>query len=74
MRVMRQLLVENPLQFARDYGATAFHAVVVWAILVPFWGVGIYYIARPIMREIAKVKAINAARAAAKSSGPPPVP
>ena len=74
MRVMRQLLVENPLQFARDYGATAFHAIVVWAILVPFWGVAIYYIARPILREIARVKALNAARAAAKSSSPPPVP
>jgi uncharacterized protein (DUF2062 family) len=74
MRVMRQLLVEDPLQFARDYGATAFHAVVVWAILVPFWGVGVYYIARPILREIAKVKAQSAARIAAKSSGPPPVP
>ena len=74
MRLMRRLLVEDPLQFAHDYGATAFHAIVVWAILVPFWGIAIYYIARPILREIARVKALNVARAAAKSSSPPPVP
>jgi uncharacterized protein (DUF2062 family) len=67
MKVMRRLLAEDPLQFARDYGATAFHAVVVWAILVPFWGLAVYYIARPILREIARVKAEAAARAAAKS-------
>ena len=67
MRVMRRLLVEDPMQFARDYGATAFHAIVVWAILVPFWGLAVYYIARPILREIARVKAEAAARAAAKS-------
>ena len=67
MRVMRHLLAENPLQFVRDYGATAFHAIIVWAILVPFWGVGIYYVARPMLREIARAKAEKAAQAAAKS-------
>ena len=74
MKVMRRLFAEDPIQFARDYGQAAFHAVVVWAILVPFWGVAIYYIARPILREIARVKALNAARAAANAAGPPPVP
>ncbi|MBI5769211.1 MAG: DUF2062 domain-containing protein [Verrucomicrobia bacterium] len=67
MRAMRRLLVEDPIQFAKDYGESAIHAVVVWAILVPFWGVAIYYLARPILREIARVKAEAAARAAAKS-------
>lgn len=67
MRVMRHLLVENPLQFVRDYGATAFHAIVVWAILVPFWGVAIYYVVRPMLREIARAKAEKAAQSAAKS-------
>lgn len=67
MRVMRRLLAEDPLQFMRDYSMTAVHAVVVWAILVPFWGVAIYYVVRPMLREIARVKAEAAARAAAKS-------
>lgn len=67
MRVMRRLLAENPLQFVRDYGTTAFHAIVVWAILVPFWGVAIYYVVRPMLREIARAKAEKAAQAAAKS-------
>jgi len=67
MRVMRRLLLDDPLQFVRDYSMTAVHAIVVWAILVPFWGVAIYYIARPILREIARVKAEAAVRAAAKS-------
>lgn len=71
MKVMRRLLLDDPLQFARDYGATAFHAIVVWAILVPFWGVAVYYIARPILREIARVKAEAAARTAAKSPDHP---
>jgi len=67
MKVMRRLLMDDPIQFVRDYGATAFHAVVVWAILVPFWGLAIYYLALPMLREIARVKAEAAARAAAKS-------
>jgi uncharacterized protein (DUF2062 family) len=74
MRVMRRLLIEDPLQFARDYGTAAVHAVVVWAILVPFWGLAVYYIALPILREIARVKAENAARAAAAKSPEHPIP
>lgn len=72
MRVMRRLLLEDPLQFARDYSLTAVHAIVVWAILVPFWGVAVYYIARPTLREIARVKAAAAARAAKSPEHPIP--
>lgn len=68
MRVMRHLLTENPLQFVRDYSSTALHAVFVWAMIIPFWGVGIFYLVRPILREVARAKAEKAAQAAAKSS------
>ena len=76
MRVMRRLLFEDPLQFVRDYSLTAAHAIVVWAILVPFWGVAVYYTARPILREIARVKAASAAAAAARAAKSPehPIP
>jgi uncharacterized protein (DUF2062 family) len=67
MKVMRRLLMEDPIQFVQNYGPTALHAVVVWAILVPFWGLAVYYIALPMLREIARVKAEAAARAAATS-------
>jgi uncharacterized protein (DUF2062 family) len=67
MKVMRHLLTENPLQFVRDYSATALHAVFVWAMIIPFWGVAVFYIVRPILREIARAKAEKAAQAAAKS-------
>jgi uncharacterized protein (DUF2062 family) len=74
MRLMRRLLLEDPIQFARDYSMTAVHAIIVWAILVPFWGVGIYYIAKPILQKAAAVKAAAAARVAAAKAADHPIP
>ncbi len=73
--VMRKLLMEDPLKFVTEYGQTAFHAIVVWAILVPFWMLAIYYSTLPILREFARLRAEKAARAAAKAEPDhPPTP
>ena len=78
MRVVAQLLWEDPVQFFRMFGTTLFHACVVWAILAPFWIALIYQIALSALRELARVRIAAAAKreaekaAAAASDGPPP--
>jgi uncharacterized protein (DUF2062 family) len=74
LRVMRRLLVDHPLQFVHDYWTTAFHAIVVWAILVPFWAVGVYHLVLPALRKLARVKAGVAARAKGVLPDDHPVP
>jgi len=79
MRVVAQLLWEEPAQFFRVFGVTLFHAIVVWAILAPFWIALVYQIALAASRELARVRAVAAAKreaekTAAASTTPPPVP
>ena len=70
---MKTLLWNEPARFFHDFGTVALHAIVAWAVLAPFAIAGIYYLALPILRGIARIKAEAAAKAAAK---PPehPVP
>ncbi len=56
MRVLANLLWEEPMQFLRVFGMTGLHAIVVWAILAPFWALIVYHIALPILREAARVR------------------
>jgi uncharacterized protein (DUF2062 family) len=78
MRVVAQMLWDEPRQFFRIFGTTLFHAIVVWAILAPFWVALIYQIAMSALREIARVRFAAAAKReaekAATSDGPPPTP
>jgi uncharacterized protein (DUF2062 family) len=73
-RSMMRLLHEHPLDFVQTYSLTAFHAIVVWAVLVPFWSIAIYYIALPIFRGIERVRLEAAATAAAEKEKEHPVP
>jgi len=73
-RAMGRLLTEHPIEFVQHYGVTAFHAIVVWAILVPFWTAAVYYSALPFFREIARLRAEKAAKAALKAHPEHPVP
>jgi uncharacterized protein (DUF2062 family) len=73
-RAMKKLLLENPWQFVKDYDQTALHAIVIWAVLLPFWGVTVYYIMLPIMRGIEKVRIETAAKKAAEKAANHPVP
>ena len=74
IRSMARLLMDDPVKFLHDFGTAAFHACIVWAILVPFWMLAVYYIALPIMRAIARVRLEAAAKAAVEKSADHPVP
>jgi hypothetical protein len=74
MKHMMRVLQEHPLDFLTSYGTAALHACVVWAVLLPFWAVSIYYIALPIMRGIERVRLETAAKAAAEKAKDHPVP
>jgi uncharacterized protein (DUF2062 family) len=56
MRVLANLLWEEPLQFLRVFGVTGLHAIVVWAILAPFWILLLYHLLLPVFREITRVR------------------
>jgi uncharacterized protein (DUF2062 family) len=56
LRVLANLLWEEPMQFLRVFAKTGLHAIVVWAILAPFWTVIVYHIALPVLREAARVR------------------
>jgi uncharacterized protein (DUF2062 family) len=78
MRALATLLWESPLQFLHVFGSSAFHAIVVWAILAPIWALLCYQISLSALREMARVRLIAAlkrdAEAEAKSHEPPPTP
>lgn len=73
-RSMMRLLHEHPIDFLTTYSMTAVHAIVIWAVLVPFWAITIYYITLPIMRGIDRVRLESAAKAAAEKAKTHPVP
>lgn len=56
LRLMGRLLHQHPEQFFQQFGAAAFHAIVAWAILAPFYVAAVYYIALPITRSIQRIK------------------
>ncbi len=61
--------------FIHRFGPTAWHAIVAWAVLAPFYVAAIYYLTRPFMRSVARLRAEAAAKVAAKISPPVhPVP
>ncbi len=75
IRQMSALFWNEPARFFHDFGALAFHAIVAWAILAPFYIVAVYYISLPLMRGIARLKAEAAAKTPAPSEPPVhPVP
>lgn len=75
--LMWNLLWRDPGVFAHRFGLLVFHATVVWAILAPFWVAIVYYTSRTTLREVARVRAESAAKAAASKLADPtnhPVP
>ena len=65
---------DHVADFIHRFGPTAWHAIVAWAVLAPFYIATIYYIARPIMRSVARIRAEAAAKAAAENPPVHPVP
>lgn len=70
IRQMQELLWSQPAKFFHDYGLTALHATVAWAIVAPFYITAVYYLSLPILRSINRIKA----EAAAKATGDAPPP
>lgn len=73
-RGMMRMVHEHPMDFVATYSLTALHAIIIWAILVPFWATVVYYVALPIMRGIDRVRLEAAAKAAAEKAKNHPVP
>lgn len=74
VRAMRTQLWDEPSRFFHTFGAAVLHAVVAWAIIAPFYIAAIYYIALPLLRSIARLKAEAAAPSAPSSPPEHPVP
>ena len=54
IRMMNHMFWDDPHEFWLRFGSAAFHAVVAWAIVAPFWVILVYCIALPACREIAR--------------------
>lgn len=65
LRQMQQLFWHHPTAFFQEFGATAAHAIVGWAVIAPFYMGAVYLITLPIMRTVTRLKAEAAAKAAA---------
>lgn len=70
---MGRLLLEHPLKFLSEYGLTAVHAVIVWAILAPFWITAIYALSLPLLRAIDRAR-LAAAKIAREKAPDRPAP
>lgn len=74
IRVMNEMLWNQPKQFFHTFGSTALYAIVGWAILAPFYIAIVYWVGLPIMRGVTRMKAQAAAKAAAEQAPDHPVP
>lgn len=70
LQELARLIWQDPVLFAQKFGMTGLHACVVWAIAAPFWIVLMYFISRTTLREMARVRALAAAKLAAKVIDP----
>lgn len=65
LQELAQLIWQDPVLFAQKFGMTGLHACIVWAIAAPFWTILVYFISRGTLREMARVRALAAAKLAA---------
>lgn len=56
LKRMNELFWHSPTKFLHDYGATAFYAIAAWAVLTPFYIALVYFVLKPIFREIKQLK------------------
>jgi uncharacterized protein (DUF2062 family) len=52
--VMYALAYHHPGEFLRQFGMTALHAMLGWAVVAPFWVVAVYYGSRPPLEAAAR--------------------
>lgn len=55
-RHMNHLFWNSQAQFWREFDVLVAHAIVVWVLLVPVWIIAVYFIARPLVRSLARWK------------------
>jgi uncharacterized protein (DUF2062 family) len=75
--LMWRLLWDDPTQLLGRFGGILAHGAMVWALVAPFWVVGMYYGFRSVLREMARVRAEAAEEDAASRAFDPtnhPVP
>jgi len=74
MGQMFYVLWDTPRLFVERYGTIAWHAIVGWAVLAPFWIAIVYVIAVPVLREIARQRAAGTLKAEPAEAPTHPVP
>lgn len=70
IRMINQMFWDDPGLFLHRMGLAALHAICAWALLAPFWIGLVYFCARPVFREWARMRAAAAVTA---TDAPPPV-
>jgi uncharacterized protein (DUF2062 family) len=65
LKQMHQQFWNSPAAFFHEFGATALHAIVGWAIVAPVYITAVYVITLPIVRTVTRLKEEAAAKAAA---------
>jgi uncharacterized protein (DUF2062 family) len=74
IRRMQELLWSEPAKFFHNYGVTALHATIAWAVIAPFYITAVYYISLPILRSINRIKAEAKESSSEKSPPEHPIP
>jgi len=49
-------LWDHPRAFIAHFGTLAWHLVVAWSLVAPIWMAIVYYVALPVLREIAAMR------------------
>jgi uncharacterized protein (DUF2062 family) len=68
VRYMNQMFWDDPGLFFQQYGLIALHASAAWALLLPIWIIGVYFIFLPVLREVDRMRTA----AAVKTTDVPP--
>lgn len=74
IQYMNSLFWDDRAMFLHRFGMTALYAIVAWALLAPFYIAVVYYIALPLTRQVARLRAEAAAKSAAANPPEHPVP
>lgn len=74
MKHYAELLASDPWRLVEESTGTFLHATVAWALVAPVWTGLVFYISRPVLRNIVRIRAESAMKH--PSEGPPvhPVP
>ncbi len=74
IRFMSQLFWDEPGVFFHRFGTTALHAIVAWTLIMPVWITLVYFIARPVLAELNRMRAEAAVKTAETEPPVHPVP